>query len=196
MIANSDLLIDDTKCEEIQSTIKYFINDINTVVIGFLEETAKTIDLHRGSNISGFMFILRINVIEKIGFLDESFFMYGEEQDFFRRVEKVGFKIIQSGIRVKHISEGSGGPSLRNAWLAIRNSIYLEVKMLNAWCIFKKIITLFLIINRLYKSKDQDDPSLRRVRRPGILLGNVFLVSAIVWNLIKFFIFKYNELKS
>jgi GT2 family glycosyltransferase len=108
--------------------------------------------------------------------------MYGEEQDYFRRVESAGYTIVQTGVRVGHRSEGSGGPRLRGSWLAIRNSIFLEVKSRRASAILRKIAALALIINRIHRPSVRNDPSMQRVLRPGVLLGNVFLLGAIGWN--------------
>jgi hypothetical protein len=111
--------------------------------------------------------------------------MYGEEQDYFRRIEDAGFAIQQTEIRVRHLAEGSGGSKLRNSSLDIRNSPYLETKRLALWSTCRKAGVLFLLINRLYRPQAVEDPSLRRVLRPGIVLGNLFLFFAISWNAIK-----------
>jgi GT2 family glycosyltransferase len=126
-----------------------------------------------------------LDTIQAVGYLDESFFMYGEEQDYFRRVLAAGLVIRQTEIRVKHLAEGSGSSKLRNSWLAIRNSLYLETKRAALWGICRKAGVLFLLINRLYRPRAGEDPSLQRVLRPGIILGNLFLFLAICWNAVK-----------
>lgn len=44
--------------------------------------------------VTGAFFLTRKSIIEKIGFLDEKYFMYTEEVDFCFRVKKLGYKII------------------------------------------------------------------------------------------------------
>lgn len=182
LVANSDVVADQTVCAMIASALAAPGLDPKTAVFGFLEETATNGAAHQGDKISGFLFALRTEVLATVGYFDERFYMYGEEQDYFRRVTEAGFLIHQTEIRVKHLSEGSGGSKLRNSWLAIRNSIYLEAKRRAFRNILRKAGALFLIINRLYRPKSTNDPSLRRVLRPGILVGNIFLLMAIFWN--------------
>ena len=186
LVANSDVVVDEDKCAAIAAVLDSPILAPNTAVLGFLEESVKNSAKNQGSNISGFLFALNMDTVKAIGFFDESFYMYGEEQDYFRRIEDAGFGIQQTEIRVRHLVEGSGGRAkLRNSWLAIRNSLYLETKRLAFWSICRKAGVLFLLINRLYRPQAGEDPSLRRVLRPGIVLGNLFLFFAISWNAIK-----------
>ncbi len=187
LIANSDVVVDDFKCGEIAAALTTFSSDLNLAVLGFFEESVRCSTLHQGSNISGFFFALRLDTIKSIGYFDESFFMYGEEQDYFRRVLATGLVIRQTEIRVKHLAEGSGISKLRNSWLAIRNSLYLETKRVALWGICRKSVVLFILINRLYRPQAGEDPSLQRVLRPGIILGNLFLLWAICWNAVKLF---------
>ena len=79
----------------------------------------------------------------------------------------------------------SASCSSNNSWLSIRNSIYIEVKRGSWALIIRKIIVLFLIINRLYRVKNRKDNSLIRVTRPGIIKGNIYLFKAIIWNFVK-----------
>ena len=186
LVANSDVVVDEEKCAAIAAVLDTPIRAPNTAVFGFLEESVKNSAINQGSNISGFLFALHIDTVKTVGFFDESFYMYGEEQDYFRRIEDAGFAIKQTEIRVRHLAEGSGGGGkLRNSWLAIRNSLYLETKRLALWSTCRKAGVLFLLINRLYLPKAGEDPSLRRVLRPGIVLGNILLFFAIFWNAIK-----------
>ncbi len=182
LVANSDVVADQTICETIASALTTLDLDPRTAVFGFLEEMATSIAAPQGDNISGFLFAMRTELLDTVGYFDESFYMYGEEQDYFRRVTEAGYFIHQTGVNVKHMAEGSGGSKLRNSWLAIRNSIYLEAKRFAFREIFRKTGVLFLIINRLYRPRSPSDPSLRRVLRPGPVLGNIFLLFAICWN--------------
>jgi len=52
-------------------------------------DTEKT---HEIDVISGAFFMIRKSVLNKIGLLDESFFMYGEDIDFSYRIQKAGYK--------------------------------------------------------------------------------------------------------
>ena len=181
IIANSDIDITLNNCKEILEAVNAF-SDTEVAVLGFLESAN---DFSKeGKNISGFLFALRLGVIADIGYFDETFYMYGEEQDFFNRVDLHGYKIKQTGIVVHHASEMSGNSNDFNSWLSVRNSIYLSVKSKNAFVIFKKVLVLFFLINRLYRRSD-NDVSLQRIRRVGIITGNINLLKAVIWNIKK-----------
>lgn len=185
LISNSDIEIDTDMSASVVRSLDVFNQKSQVGILGYLENSVHATKIRHGADISGFFFAMKKNVIEKIGYLDERFFMYGEEQDYFRRAIKAGFEIFQTEIKVGHLVEGSGKSKLKNSWLAIRNSIFLEAKNYNMTLVLKKIASLFLIINKIYRPKSSNDPSLIRVLRPGIVLGNVFLVSAIFWNVYK-----------
>lgn len=190
LVANSDLAVDDAKCREIIQQFSYFNND-DVAVIGFVESNRGIIAVEtpQGADISGFLFAVRLRILEHIGYFDETFFMYGEEQDYFRRVSDNRLTIIQSGVAVDHRAEGSGTSRYRNSWLAIRNSLLLEAKRNSLKHFLKKGAVLFLLINHLYKPRNPNCPSIRRVQRPGILVGNCMLVWAVLWNVLNGFRF-------
>ena len=58
--------------------------------------------------VTGAFFMIKADVIKKIGYMDESFFLYSEESDYCIKAKKEGFKIIvaKEG-KVIHIEEGS-----------------------------------------------------------------------------------------
>ena len=190
LVANSDIAVDDAKCREICEKFSYFDNK-DVAVVGYVESNGvkTTVNAPQGADISGFLFALRLRVLEAIGYFDETFFMYGEEQDYFRRVSGGGLKIIQSGVAVDHRAEGSGTSRYRNSWLAIRNSLLLEAKRNSLMSFLKKSAALFLLINHLYAPNNPNCPSIKRVQRPGILVGNFMLICAIVWNIFNGFRF-------
>jgi GT2 family glycosyltransferase len=65
---------------------------------------------------SGMFLLVRRSVIEKVGMLDESFFMYYEETDWCRRLTDAGWKILfWPGARVIHIHGGSQSTQLKAA---------------------------------------------------------------------------------
>ena len=182
IVANSDIDVTQKNCSDIVKSFCEFDKE-NVGVLGFLEFGDKR--CRENENISGFLFALRLSVVDKVGCLDEAFYMYGEEQDFFRRVISYGYQIKQTGILIKHNSEMSGSCSNYNSWLSIRNSIYLEVKRKKWILVLRKIFVLFLLINRIYGMKNREDVSLLRITRPGIFKGNFYLLKAIIWNINK-----------
>jgi GT2 family glycosyltransferase len=58
--------------------------------------------------LSGNFMIIRREVIEKVGFFNESYFMYFEDVEFCYRISKAGFKVMfNPSTSIKHLSGGS-----------------------------------------------------------------------------------------
>jgi len=185
IICNSDVLLNRSIGKKICIEIDDFLaSDFS--VLGFCEIGSAS--CQGGEGTSGFFFAIKLNLIRSIGLLDESFFMYGEEQDFFRRTLQAGFKIRQSHIYIQHYKELSSNYSIVNSWYSIRNAIYLEIKSGSILSVISKTLSLFLIINRLRKPLGFEyDPSYSRLTRPSILFGNFLLFKALIWNFRMFF---------
>ena len=180
-IMNSDVLIPDKFDIKINDVVKLLEADPKIAIAGYKE--SGTDRLFVGDKISGFFFTLRVSVLSQTGFLNEDFFMYGEETDFFRRVLKHEYSIYQTGIELSHGSEKSSLSRIENSRYSIRNSIYLELVHRRWLGSIKVVAVLFLIINKLYHPLGwQNDPSINRIRRPGFFLGNYFLVCGILWS--------------
>jgi len=60
----------------------------NQYHLGFLSEN----ETHEVDILSGAFMLLRKKVLDKIGFLDETFFMYGEDVDLSYRIQKAGYQ--------------------------------------------------------------------------------------------------------
>ena len=183
LVSNSDVMLSSEVGHSIELLSKDIIKNGGNSIIGFIEEGDPDSESKSGVKMSGFMFGLSADVIKRVGLFDEHFIMYGEEQDYFRRAQKLKVNLVQSNIFVDHAGEKSGG-GIKNSWLVIRNAIRLEIKSLSIVGLVKVICILFLIINRIYKPRK--DGSVSRLLRPGIFIGNSFLLLAILWNIFMF----------
>lgn len=192
LVANSDIKLKKIDCSKILNALHIFIMTPKVGILGFVENN---FDIKYNEDIPGFLFVLNLHVLNQIGYFDESFYMYGEEQDFFIRAQNANFSIRQTGIHISHIGEMSQSNKIRNSWFAIRNSIYLEIRNFSILKVLRKIVLLCLIINRLYKPVTIDH-SIERVRRPGILIGNVLLFGALVWNIFNYSFVLVSNVKS
>ena len=184
LVCNSDLVPSAEECANISQSFDDLFADPAVAVIGFLERHDFTPSSRESSDISGFLFWIKLDILKQVGYLDERFYMYGEETDFFRRVVAKGFKIMQSGVQVSHAAEKSGKSKIMNSWYAIRNCLFLEVKNNRPNEALKKTAALFLIMFGLLG--DKDDPSTKRIRRPGFIIGPLMLVGAVFWNVYQF----------
>lgn len=66
--------------------------------------------LHEVDAISGAFFLTRKSVLNKVGFFDESFFMYGEDIDLCYRIKQAGYKIVyEPSVEIIHQKGISSG---------------------------------------------------------------------------------------
>lgn len=83
--------------------------------------------------VSGAAIILRKEVLEKAGFLDENFFMYMEEVEWCYRIKKAGFKIVfYPEVKIVHYTRGSGSKS-EAIWGIYKGLIYFYQKHKPPW---------------------------------------------------------------
>lgn len=181
LVCNSDLVPSADECAHICQSFCDLFENPAVGVIGYLERHELKPKSRDSSDISGFLFWIKLDILKKVGYLDERFYMYGEETDFFRRVIANGYKIVQSGVQVSHAAEKSGKSKIMNSWYAIRNCLFLEIKNNRSKEALKKSAALLLIMLGL--RGDKDDPSTKRIRRPGVIIGPIMLVGAIFWNI-------------
>lgn len=65
--------------------------------------------VHEVEVISGAFFLVRRQVIEKVGLFDEGYFMYGEDVDWCMRIRKAGYKIaFVPSTKIAHVKGQSG----------------------------------------------------------------------------------------
>lgn len=80
---------------------------------------------------SGSCMLVRRNVFEKIGFLDEGLFLYWEDADFCMRARYVGFEIYfnpKTSVWHKVSASAGGSGSKSNDYFLIRNRYYFAMK--------------------------------------------------------------------
>jgi GT2 family glycosyltransferase len=132
-------------------------------------------------NIPGFFFIITKELFDTIGFFDEEYFMYGEDNDYYERTKKARYKIIQTFLPVMHYSEGSSNNNKRTSWYAYRNALLFAQKNLGFFGVYKTIGSL---LNQIYNPFHKDsNPSILRIKRNGFFYNNFFLFKSIIWNL-------------
>ena len=140
----------------------------------------KTNSIIEAKEIPGFCFIISSKLEKEIGILDEEYFMYGEDNDYFSRTKKAGYKIFATGLPIRHFSEGSSSDIKKTSWLVYRNALLYAQKNEGAWGVLRMVLAFVMkIYNPFYKCSH---PSNLRVTRCGFLLNNYFLVKSILWN--------------
>lgn len=133
---------------------------------------------------AGCLFLCPSTLFRTIGLLDEGYYMYGEDNDFFSRISKGKFKIIETSIPVWHFGEGfSRHNKFLPTWLAYRNALRFSIKNESPRRVLRMIISLANQgCNPLYKVRVYD-PSSQRLRRYNPFFNFILLIASCVWNL-------------
>jgi hypothetical protein len=86
-------------------------------------------DVREVEVITGCFLLVRAEVIEQIGFLDESFFMYGEETDWCYRAHRAGWKLLFTpDARIVHLGGASSRQNRPEMVLQLRGSILYFIR--------------------------------------------------------------------
>jgi len=110
----------------------------------------------------GCAFVLRADVVRKVGLYDETLYMYGEEQDYYPRVLRAGFTLATTTIPIFHQLRGySQTISKRAVGLCYRNAIYCALKNFG-------IATGFIVSAKMFCYAVLPDFLLRRLRNTSL----------------------------
>lgn len=206
IIANNDIELREDFYSIFIDTINHIRSNINNVgLIGFDEINLNKIDYFHSfsnssylfekiqivKNIPGFFFIITKELFDSIGYLDEEYFMYGEDNDYFERTKKAKYKIINTYLPVMHYSEGSSVNDKKTSWYSYRNSILFAQKNLGFIGVLKTTLSL---INQIYNPfLTFTDPSSIRIKRCGFFYNNLLLFKSLIWNLKYYINKKFNN---
>ncbi|GEM_PF-970618 len=100
--------------------------------------------------VSGCLFLIRRELLERIGGLDEGFFMYFEETDFCKRTWEAGFEVHYAPVSTfAHHAGASAKKARKRTFLAFRRSQLRYMKMHRGWgaaLMMRFAMILFLVI--------------------------------------------------
>jgi len=93
--------------------------------------------------VTGACFMLRREIVDTVGIMDEDFFMYGEEMEWCYRIKKTGFKVVFTPIaQILHHQGASGGSSSAGILPEFKSLLYFYKKHKPSWQI--PILSFFL----------------------------------------------------
>lgn len=116
------------------------------------EESSYYENLHEAGWVSGSFMMVRKEVFEKIGLLNEKYFMYFEDVDFCYRARKAGFKVmINSETSIKHLSGGSSDDPKFRQWLGEYKGLIRFYKNQFGWisALFVKLLIYISVLLRV-----------------------------------------------
>ncbi len=86
------------------------------------------------SDLLGSAFMVRADMLRKVGFLDETFFLYWEDRDFFRRVERGGYHVTYVPTRTRVLHRGAASTEKlkgTSSYFFLRNKFLFARRYLN-----------------------------------------------------------------
>lgn len=121
-----------------QRSVGKFYNLINAFLMlvggermGFLRRSPS--EIKEADWVSGAAFVVRKEILEKVGLFDENVFMYMEEVEWCYRIKKAGFKILfYPEAEIVHYVRGSSSKS-EAIWGIYRGLIYFYQKHMPVW---------------------------------------------------------------
>jgi len=109
-------------------------------------------DYFNSDYISGCSMIIKKDVFEKIGLLDEDFFLYWEDADFSLRTKKAGFKLVVSAkSEVFHMEKSQERMEKKIYWLVISGLIFFKK---NTPLFLKPWILFYMLIRKIKNKRD------------------------------------------
>lgn len=101
-------------------------------------------DIREVDVVTGCFMLVRHEVVEQVGLMDEQFFMYGEETDWCYRFKKAGWKVMFAPVcETIHLGGQSTAQKSREMIVELRLSILKFIKKHHNW--FKYKIACFLV---------------------------------------------------
>jgi GT2 family glycosyltransferase len=195
IIANNDVQISSYLLPELKKVINEIsISDSKIGLIGFNEmfynnqkdylafdyTTYSPKKFTKTYSLPGCFFIISKHLLEEIGYMDEEYFMYGEDNDYFVRTLKADFSIYNTNLPVMHYSEGSSTNNKLTSWYVYRNAFLFAQKNLGIVGFTKIFLSFFnQIYNPFYVSQNNSN---LRVTRNGIFYNSYLLIKSMAWN--------------
>jgi len=137
-------------------------------------------------DIPGLALFVRRDVFQNVGLIDESYFAYGEDNDFEARVSAAGYKLVEINVPLWHYGEGTSKKiKWKASYLTIRNTLMFAIKNYNFWWILK-MIGFVGIMSSLPLMKINRKHSMLRRMRPSWSFVNIWIfIYCLIWNLVR-----------
>lgn len=185
--------------EWIELTLNVFAKGKRIGLVGFTEIVKENEELFYNSTVSrdtivcrevkrlaGCLYICSSEVFHSIGYFDEDYFMYGEDNDFFTRLTRAGYSIIETTIPVWHYGEGSSqNNKFMPTWLAYRNALRFALKNESFWGILMMLVSLLNQGCNIFLKESANGPNFKRLRRYNPVINFALIVGSVCWNISK-----------
>lgn len=82
------------------------------------------------TNPTGCFMFCRLGLLKRLGGFDEKFFMYYDDSDLGRRLDKISEIAYSPSVKIKHVWRRAAYQNKRMAWLATKSALYYSWKWL------------------------------------------------------------------
>jgi GT2 family glycosyltransferase len=139
------------------------------------------------NHIDGCCLIVRRDVFDAIGLIDEEYFIYSEEDDLEERAFRIGFRLFESSSPVWHREEGTmqAFPS-RKSYLAMRNTMLFFRRFRSP--LLWPIIVAHIFLCAMFKHYRKHNIGNRRYYASTPLANFIIFLRALSWNLADCFV--------
>jgi GT2 family glycosyltransferase len=144
-----------------------------------------TLETTESKPVDGMAMFVRMSLFDHLGFIDEGFFAYAEDNDLERRARRAGYRVITTNIPVRH--HGGGTFDKKPLWAArlqIRNNLRLSLKHESLAGFLYQLLRHFAKGCLPFLHVDRNDRIARRLRPSNILVNFALFVYAVMWNLL------------
>ncbi len=137
-------------------------------------------------HVAGCALFLRAGLLRDVGFLDERFFAYGEEDDLQKRACRAGYRRARVNVPLWHYNGGYWDRSrlLKAAVLAHRNHIRVMIKADPFRVALRRFRGMVVFICWPGIEYDRSHAHLRRLRPSAYPVNVAILLYAILWNML------------
>lgn len=150
----------------------------------FATDSGQEFSVRTASGIPGCLFVCPAETFREVGLLDEGYYMYGEDNDFFFRVRKAGRPLLQSDFPVWHYGEGSSRDKpFWTTWLAYRNALRFALKNESPLGLARILLSVLNQGCNPFLGQDPTSPNSNRLRRYPIPVNLALIGGSAAWNL-------------
>ena len=146
----------------------------------------KNIDyLLTDDHVGGKLFTLRASLIDKIGYIDEGYFIYSEETDFQYRARLAGFKVAKTNVPVWHNASGTMRKfPIKGAFYQLRSRIRYSIKHDDFMYAIRVVASIFKFSVLYSKSMSEKELTKyeERLRPRGRAVNLIIFLVSLVWN--------------
>ena len=189
VVCNDDVEMIDTRW--LAEAVRAAELDPRVGMVGFTEVTTvdaplpRAVEANETAHVVGFALLLRISMLRTIGMFDETYFIFGDEDDLAARAAQAGYRLLRLNVPIMHFGGGAQPRrSRRSAYFQMRNGLRYCLKNRGPLRVPARAARILdVACNPWPVSLDPCDVGHLRMRNTGNVFVNLSLFAAAIgWN--------------